>query len=378
MGATSEDCLFLNIVTPAVEGGHRPVLFWIHGGAFVMGSANEYDGSMLAAQGDVVVVAINYRLGLFGFLDLSPLGEEFAGSASNGLRDQVLALEWVRDNIADYGGDPGNVTIFGESAGGQSVHALLATPAADGLYQKAIAHSPGTVNLPPKDQVGPLLAHLGGSRERLVDALRALSTTVGEAGHRARRWGGGRDRCHTLNQRRHHGAGRASPLIAGSNRDEGTLFTALLAMYDPNAQTGPRACPYAHGRRGPRCRTSMPGPHPDADAIERAHLGCHVPQGGDGQYRAGDGRGPGGWLYQFDLPTSVKWHGHELGANVPRSRSPSTVTTVTTPERRDSTTPKIRRRDLLNVSRRDRPRSANGAGLPHWPRYDAQSRRPWS
>lgn len=118
-------------MTPAVEGVHRPVLFWIHGGGFAIGSASRYDGSMLAAQGDVVVVAIHYRLGLFGFLDLSPLGEEFAGSASNGFRDQVLALEWVRDNIADYGGDSGNVTIFGESAGGTSVHALLATPSAE-------------------------------------------------------------------------------------------------------------------------------------------------------------------------------------------------------------------------------------------------------
>ena len=133
------------------------MLFWIHGGGLVNGSANEYDGSMLAAQGDVVVVTINYRLGLFGYLDLSPLGDKFAGSGSNGFRDQVLALDWVRDNITDYGGDPGNITIFGESAGGASVLALLATPAADGLYHKAIAHSPGTVDQPPPDLVTPLL-----------------------------------------------------------------------------------------------------------------------------------------------------------------------------------------------------------------------------
>ena len=86
---------------------------------------------LLAEQGDVLVVAINYRLGLFGFLDLSDYGAELAGSASNGFRDQILALEWVRDNIADYGGDPDNVTIFGESAGGTSVHCLLAAPSAD-------------------------------------------------------------------------------------------------------------------------------------------------------------------------------------------------------------------------------------------------------
>lgn len=114
----SEDCLFLNVYTPAADERKRPVMLWIHGGSYVIGSANEYDGSVLAAQGDVVVVCINYRLNVFGFVDLSRLDSRLAGSASNGFRDQIAALHWVRDNIADYGGDPDKVTIFGESAGG--------------------------------------------------------------------------------------------------------------------------------------------------------------------------------------------------------------------------------------------------------------------
>jgi len=101
-----EDCLFLNIYTPAADRRKRPVLVWIHGGSFVTGSANEYGGSQLAAQGDVVYVALNYRLGVFGFVDLSGLDPRLAGSASNGFRDQIAALRWVRDNIADFGGDP--------------------------------------------------------------------------------------------------------------------------------------------------------------------------------------------------------------------------------------------------------------------------------
>ena len=130
--AFSEDCLSVDIYTPAADGRARPVLFWIHGGAYYIGSGNDHDGSVLAAQGDVVVVTVNYRLGVFGFLDLSKYDDDLAGSASNGLRDPILALTWVRDNIADYGGDPNNVTIFGVSSGGGSVNALLAAPSADG------------------------------------------------------------------------------------------------------------------------------------------------------------------------------------------------------------------------------------------------------
>jgi len=144
VGAQSEDCLYLNVFAPASSGAPRPVLVWIHGGAFTIGSGSQalYDVRPLVRRGDAVVVTVNYRLGALGFLHLAELaGEDFAGAANAGLLDQVAALEWVRDNISAFGGDPGSVTIFGESAGGMSVGSLLGTPAARGLFQRAIAQS---------------------------------------------------------------------------------------------------------------------------------------------------------------------------------------------------------------------------------------------
>jgi para-nitrobenzyl esterase len=140
---SGEDCLVLNVFTPAADDAARPVMVWLHGGAFVAGSGNVvwYDGSNLARAGDVVVVSINYRLGALGYLHLGHLDDDLAGSGANGTRDQVAALRWVRDNIAGFGGDPGRVTIFGESAGGMSVGTLLATPDAAGLFHGAIAQS---------------------------------------------------------------------------------------------------------------------------------------------------------------------------------------------------------------------------------------------
>ncbi len=135
----SEDCLFLNIFTPACDDVRRPVLVWIHGGAFVNGSGATpwYDGSALADRADVVVVTINYRLGAFGYL----------GSLNLGTHDQVTALRWVQETISSFGGDPDNVTIFGESAGGSAVVSLLAVPSAAGLFHQAWAMSPSIAQL---------------------------------------------------------------------------------------------------------------------------------------------------------------------------------------------------------------------------------------
>jgi para-nitrobenzyl esterase len=136
-GPTREDCLTLNVFTPAADGGRRPVLVWIHGGAFVTGASGVplYDGSRLAARGDAVVVTFNYRVGALGFLGAEGV------PANLGLRDQVAALRFVREHIADFGGDPGNVTLFGESAGAGSIVCLLAMPEARGLFGRAIVQS---------------------------------------------------------------------------------------------------------------------------------------------------------------------------------------------------------------------------------------------
>ena len=141
----NEDCLFLNIWAPpgTRPGDNKPVMVWLHGGAYVMGSATQplYNGKRLAASGDVLVVTLNYRVGVFGFLDLSQLGGRRTFDSNIGLRDVLAALRWVRHNIAGFGGDPSRVTLFGESAGAGIVTTLLAVPEAEGLFATAIAQS---------------------------------------------------------------------------------------------------------------------------------------------------------------------------------------------------------------------------------------------
>jgi para-nitrobenzyl esterase len=154
VGRQDEDCLYLNVTTPAADGGRRPVLVWIHGGGFSMGSGSQamYDVAPLVRRGDVVVVTVNYRLGPLGFLHLDDLlGESFGATGNAGIEDQVAALEWVRDNVAAFGGDPGRVTIFGESAGGMSVGTLLGMPSAVGLFRGAVAQSGAAQNIHTRD-----------------------------------------------------------------------------------------------------------------------------------------------------------------------------------------------------------------------------------
>jgi para-nitrobenzyl esterase len=144
-GVQNEDCLHINVWTPAInDRKQRPVMVWLHGGGFSAGSGQElrsYDGENLARRGDVVVVSLNHRLNVLGHLDLSKYGDRYASSANVGMLDIVAALEWVRDNIAGFGGDPHTVTIFGQSGGGGKVGTLMAMPSARGLFHRAIVQS---------------------------------------------------------------------------------------------------------------------------------------------------------------------------------------------------------------------------------------------
>lgn len=149
-GRQSEDCLRLNVWTPSTQGSRRPVLVYLHGGGYSVGSSSElkmFDGVNLGKRGDVVLVTINHRLNVVGYFDLSAYGDEFAESANAGTLDTVAALQWVHDNIAPFGGDPGNVLIFGQSGGGGKVCTLLATPAARGLFHKAVVESGATIRI---------------------------------------------------------------------------------------------------------------------------------------------------------------------------------------------------------------------------------------
>jgi para-nitrobenzyl esterase len=177
-GTGSEDCLYLNVFTAARTHGLRPVMLWIHGGALTTGESDDYDPSPLVRDG-VVVVSINYRLGWFGFLAHPALAGSPGGPSGNyGLMDQQAALRWVRRNIAGFGGDPRNVTIFGESAGGLSVLSQLASPGARGLFTRAIvqsgAYSLTQPSLATAEAEGGAFAARAGCADQSAECLRAL------------------------------------------------------------------------------------------------------------------------------------------------------------------------------------------------------------
>jgi para-nitrobenzyl esterase len=175
-----EDCLVLNVWTPGItDGARRPVMVWLHGRGFAGGAGSEgwYNGANLARRQDVVVITINHRLNVFGYLHLADIDTRFAGSGVAGMLDAVLALQWVRDNAAAFGGDPNNVTIFGESGGGRKVCTLLAMPAARGLFHRAIIQSSVTLHAVDAERATAtterLLEKLG-LKETELDRLQTL------------------------------------------------------------------------------------------------------------------------------------------------------------------------------------------------------------
>ena len=260
--AQSEDCLNLNLWTPGLNSARRPVMVWIHGGGFVIGAGSQeiYDGSVLARRGDAVVVTINYRLGPLGFLRLDDVTHgQIPSSGNEGLLDQIAALQWVRDNIGEFGGDPDNVTIFGESAGGMSVGALLAMPLARGLFHKAIAQSGScdTVSSVARanQSAERMLAKLGVSADD-IDAIRALPVTqlltgmLGSDGETPDRELGmayqpvvdgalvPRDLIEMVAQ----GSAAGVTVMVGSNLEEWKLFSAM----DPEAQNADKVALLKH------------------------------------------------------------------------------------------------------------------------------------
>ena len=168
----SEDCLFLNVWTPSLEG-RRAVMVWLHAGGFFMGSGSSAvnDGAALARKQDVVVITLNHRLGLFGHLDLAVYGDEFAQSRNAGMLDIVQALEWVRDNAERFGGDPGRVMVFGESGGGWKVSTLLAMKAASGLFHRAGLQSGARLRVDTRDAAA-------AKTPRVLTSLGVLPTEV--------------------------------------------------------------------------------------------------------------------------------------------------------------------------------------------------------
>jgi para-nitrobenzyl esterase len=235
--STSENCLFLNVFTPR-GGGDHPVMVWIHGGALVTGESNDYDPSALVADG-VTVVTINYRLGALGFLAHPALADANGQSGDYGLMDQQAALRWVQRNIAFFGGNPHNVTIFGESAGGLSTLSQVASPQAKGLFQKAIVESGSyeltQASLASAESAGEAFATKAGCASQTAACLRSLPVSTiladqnqGTAGYEPN--------INTEILPQSLGTAFATgdfnrvPIINGTNHDEWRLFVALSAL----------------------------------------------------------------------------------------------------------------------------------------------------
>ncbi|NTJ11525.1 carboxylesterase/lipase family protein [Rhizobium lusitanum] len=254
---TNEDCLYLNVIAPrdTQAGGEKlPVLFWIHGGGFVDGAGSDYDASKLAARGKVVVVSINYRLSLLGFFAHPALNKEGHLVANYGLLDQQLAMRWVKDNIANFGGDPDNITVAGQSAGGASVAFNVISPLTKGLFHKAIIQSSASyltaIPLEVAEKKATAFAEAAGCgsgedeatasclRNLPADALMKLSgpaegfgpyvvTPVADGQIVP---GGGASAIES-------GSFNHMPIMNGSTRDEGNFFAAIPVYYSGKAVT---------------------------------------------------------------------------------------------------------------------------------------------
>lgn len=372
---TSEDCLYLNIWTPARDGNEKlPVMVWIHGGGFQGGSGGDaqYDGAALARKG-AVVVTLNYRLGALGFFAHPALSAEAAdGSSGNyGILDMIAALRWVQGSAMAFGGDPGNITVMGESAGGQAVATLLVSPLAEGLFQRAILQSGGWMGwggmtaLPARAaQETDNLARASAIGVATADELRALATEQVLA-----TFGGGgivvdgevlpADSSRLLAD----GKQQDVDVLAGSNRDEAVFF-------GPGLQTAAEFRTFAERRFGMLAGRFLglypAGSNSEANASYlRSYtneLAWQLRQLG----RYQKARGKAAWIYHFTrVPPGQEQRGSTHVAELPYMLNNASLN----PAWSDADRLLADRMSgyWVNFARTGNP---NGSGLPEWPAFD--------
>jgi para-nitrobenzyl esterase len=327
----SEDCLFLNVWTPGLsDGGRRPVMVYLHGGAYSSGSGSSmlYDGGRLCRRGDVVVVTINHRLGVFGYGFLARLaGPDLAWSGNAGMLDIVLALRWVRDNIAEFGGDPSRVMLFGQSGGGAKIATLMAMPAAKGLFHAAATMSGQQVTvsgpLHATERMELFLKAVGLTPGRAEEIVRLPAAKLVEGMAAADPFTPGRLYFGpVLDQRvlhRHpfypdaHPLGLKIPLILGNTRDETRAFLA-------NSKPDPFAMGWddVGSRIAPEMRVDIDPDHvvaqyrslyPAYSPTEVFFAATTAARSWRGQVIEAEERaraGAGAHVYQLDLPTTIE------------------------------------------------------------------------
>jgi para-nitrobenzyl esterase len=388
----SEDCLYLNIWSPGTEGEKRPVMVYIHGGAFTLGSASDpwYDGTSFAANHNLVVVSLNYRLGILGFVSLQDLTGADAGYTANcALLDQIAALEWVRENIVAFGGDPDQVTVMGESAGAMSIGTLLGMPAARGLFGRAILQSGAAGVLPTRSQAAQvaqaLLAKLGLEATQLAALaevpVEALLTVQPELG---REFGGVRAYSPVIDGEtlpQHplamiaQGSAAQVTILAGTNRDEWRLFAMLSGGPQVDEQQltqlfGDEAKPVLAAYT--QARADQPQVLAWVDIMSDLVFRMPAIRLAEGQVR----QGAPVWMYRFDWESPA--FGGVLGA-AHAMDIPFVWNTLDTPLSRMFTGDSPARQplaDLMHASWASFIRSGTPAisSLPAWSPYDLQRR----
>ena len=397
--AASEDCLYLNVWTPAASARERlPVMVWIYGGGFAIGTtaAAVYDGKRLTEKG-VVVVSVSYRVGAFGFLAHPELSRESGkGSGNYGVQDMIAGLQWVKDNIAAFGGDPGNVTIFGESAGGIAVSMLAASPYAKGLFQKVISESGGSFAPSRRAAEGgelvPTLATAEAAGQQLLGKLGAANIAAARAlpgdkilaaqgpGLSSGFWPVDDGDVLPGDQYVLYSAGRFNdtPVLIGTNSDEGALFIqggVTSAAFEQQIRAG-------YGEHADAMLAVYPHAS-DAQALESAQdvfrdSAFAWPTWAWARLQSAKGKGAA-YVYYFDHRTPQRpngsWHADEIphvfrnlglgfaGPGLPGAPAPSAA---------DTAMSELMSTYFTNFAKKGDP---NGAGLPQWPAFSEQSQQ---